>query len=175
RSGAWTPRWDGWRESSRPRSAEASSIGLIGMPTVQFDIIGHFLYLGDQLYSLLSEDQGTVRTEVRAMISVRTQIIVPGVLLTGLLTTTIACALQAETPRASEVKQPSTIVLPATPDLVPVSAPAASEMREAPRPPEIPATVDRRSNDAYDPRAVMYGGLEPLARRGERLQLAFIH
>jgi hypothetical protein len=98
------------------------------------------------------------------MISVRTHIIVLGVLLSGLLTTTIACALQAETPRASEVKQPSTIVLPATPDLVPVSAPAASEVREAPRPPEIPATVERRSNDAYDPRAVIDWLLDPWSR-----------
>jgi hypothetical protein len=88
------------------------------------------------------------------MISGRTQIIVPGVLLTGLLTTT-ACALQAETPRASEVKQPATIMVPATPDVMPVSAPAVSESREAPRPPEISATTERQSNDGYDARAVI--------------------
>jgi hypothetical protein len=98
------------------------------------------------------------------MISVRTRVIVPGVLLTGLLTTTTGGSQQAETLRASEVQRPSPIVLPATPDLVPVSAPAVSEPSEVPRPPEIPATVEQRSNDAYDPRAVIDWLLDPWSR-----------
>jgi len=89
------------------------------------------------------------------MISVRTKKITFGVLLTGLLTTTTACALHAQTRQASEVKPSSPTNGTSTLELVPVSAPTTSEPRDVRQSPETPAPTEGSSNSADDPRAVI--------------------
>jgi len=89
------------------------------------------------------------------MVYVRTNRIVLGATLVGLLITTTACALRAETRQASEVSPSSTTNGTLTPELVPMSAPVTSEPKEVSPSPEIPASTARPSNDADDPRAVI--------------------
>jgi hypothetical protein len=88
------------------------------------------------------------------MVYVRTNRITLGATLVGLLITTTACALRAETRQASEVR-PRTTNGTLTPELVPMSAPVTSEPKEVSPSPEIPASTARPSNDADDPRAVI--------------------
>lgn len=103
------------------------------------------------------------------MISVRTDRIMMGVLLAGSLTTTAACSLVAEMRQAPPGKPASTVEQPPPPELMPsapgtMSAPVATataseprvELQEQSRAPQTPpSAVERPSNDADDPRAVI--------------------
>ena len=71
------------------------------------------------------------------MVYVRTNRIMLGATLVGLLITTTACALRAETRQASEVSPSSTTNGTLTPELVPMSAPVTSEPREYRRHPRF--------------------------------------
>jgi len=95
------------------------------------------------------------------MISVKADLVLR-VILVGVLSTLTACAkhtevqtqTQAQPRKAGEVKPSSTINgAGATQELVPVSAPAATEPT-APAP-QIPGSTARPSNDGDDPRAVI--------------------
>jgi hypothetical protein len=108
------------------------------------------------------------------MISVRTNRIMLGVLLAGLLTAMAACALVAETRRAPAVEPAPTVVQPPAPELVPASVPAAAsapatetrpELTVAPLTPAA-AAAERPSNDTDDPRAVIDWLLNPSSVRG---------
>ncbi len=89
------------------------------------------------------------------MISVRAKKITFGVLLTGLLTTTTASALHAQTRPASEVKPSSPTNGASTLELVTVNAPITSEQTEVRQSPETPAPTEGSPNSADDPRAVI--------------------
>ena len=91
-----------------------------------------------------------------------------GLVLVGLFFTLTACArhtqmqTHTQTAQAAEVKPSSTTNdtstrsgAAATQELVPVSAPAATEPKEPAPPTEPPASTVRPSNSADDPRAVI--------------------
>jgi hypothetical protein len=109
------------------------------------------------------------------MISVRTNRIMLGVLLAGLLTATAACAQLGETRRAPAVKSAPAAVQQPAPELVPASVPAAAsapatetrpEPTVTPRTPGAAAAAERQSNDTDDPRAVIDWLLNPSSVRG---------
>jgi len=107
------------------------------------------------------------------MISVRTNRIMFGVLLAGLLIATAACAQVAETRRAPAVKPAPTVVQSPAPELVPASVPAAASAPATETRPELTvapltpaAAAERPSNDTDDPRAVIDWLLNPSSVRG---------
>ena len=100
-------------------------------------------------------------TEVPTMISMRTDRIMWGIVVAGLLTATAACAQTAETrqPPALRRATPATVSSPAAPPIV--------DLREQPPAPQAPAIApERPPNDADDPRAVIDWLLNPSSVRG---------
>ena len=93
------------------------------------------------------------------MVSTRTDRIMLGVFVVGLLTATAACALHPQNGRTPATKPSPTAGEPSPAKTVPVSLPAAPEPKvqpqERPPSPEVPAIGARPSNDADDPRAVI--------------------
>ena len=119
------------------------------------------------------------------MVSTGTNRIVLSVTLAGIVLMATACTLHSQTRQPSEVKSgttPNSSPTPngvstggatkggtatgatttsgrstgiSTPELVPMSAPAASEPRAVSPPSEPQATTTRPANDADDPRAVI--------------------
>jgi hypothetical protein len=107
--------------------------------------------------------------EVLTMLSISTKRILLGVLLAGLLTVTAACGLVAEMRGAPANKPTLTVVQTPAPQLVPASPPATASVETrldlavtpvkpveaaAPAASES-AAVERASNNADDPRAVI--------------------
>jgi len=93
------------------------------------------------------------------MISVKTGLVL-GVILVGLCSTMTACAWHTQMRahiQTAQAAAPSSTTngTTSTRDLVPVSADATSEPKEVPQSHETPATTERPSNKADDPRAVI--------------------